>query len=365
IIKAVEMIDPSRRLFIVTNSKGAVKKLTLLSAKNEQRGWLDHPSNADVFRHAMAALRRRTAETTLACPTKKHARPETAVLECTTVRAKEAARNAGPGREIAPDVEIYDIPGAQLHGITQKTAHTVIQQMRAKGTPARRRTTANINKVKAAVERQNGSVPTEDQIWTAIKSRDVARNVRNFLWKGLHGGHKIGDYFTNMPAPWRDYALCPLCNVTEDLQHILFGCSSRECETVWRLAAVFMANRFHPWPALSLGSVLGCWLLDFSPENVSDNGLTRAMRIVISESAFLIWKIRCERRIEHEDDTDLSPSIDEITGRWHAVINARIAHDRHLTNRRRYKGKSLNEDLVLDTWDGLLDLPENVPANWI
>ncbi|KZV91138.1 hypothetical protein EXIGLDRAFT_616034 [Exidia glandulosa HHB12029] len=276
-----------------------------------------------------------------------------------------AARRVPSARAIPPDIEKYDAPGAQLHGITQKAAHAVIKQIRAHETPERRRTKVNINSVKTAVQRQNGSAPTEDQIWTAIKSRDLSRSVRNFLWKALHSGHKIGSYFINMPPPWRDYADCPLCNTTEDMQHILFTCASKERATIWQLATELMTERLQPWPVLDLGSVLGCMLLEFSPDDSPNSGLTRAMRILISESAFLIWKIRCERRIEHEDDLDLSPSIEEITGRWHAMINARISHDRHLTNRRRYRGKALDEDLVLQTWDGLLDLPENVPANWI
>ncbi|KZV97585.1 hypothetical protein EXIGLDRAFT_584680, partial [Exidia glandulosa HHB12029] len=348
IIKAAEKVDPDRRLFIVTNSKSAVKKLTVLAAKNEQRGWLDHPNNADVFRHAMAILRSRAAETTLACVTRKHARPETVLMERTSRRALNAARGTVQARVVPPGIEKYDAPGAQLHGITQRAAHTVVRQIRALETPARRRTRANVRAVKAAVERQNGLAPTEEQIWISIKSRDLARNVRNFLWKGLHGGHKIGDYFNGMPAPWRDYALCPLCDTSETLQHILFECKSRERETVWDLASNLMSTRLQLWPTLNLGSVLGCMLLVFNDE--PNGGLTRAMRIIISESAFLIWKIRCERRIEHEDDTDLSPSTDEITGRWRAVINARISHDRHLTNRRRYRGKALDEDLVLETW---------------
>ncbi|KZV84160.1 hypothetical protein EXIGLDRAFT_624704, partial [Exidia glandulosa HHB12029] len=276
-------------------------------------------------------------------------------MEATSRRAVTAARRIAPvpARVVRADIEKYDAPGAQLHGITQRVAHAVIKQNRAYETPERRKTRVNLNNVKTAVQRQNGSAPTDDQIWTAIKSRDLSRNVRNFLWKALHSGHKIGGYFVHMPAPWCDYAVCPLCDTTEDLQHILFACTSREREIIWQLASDFTTDRLQPWPILDLGSVLGCMLLEFSPDDKPNNGLTRAMRIIISESAFLIWKIRCERRIEHEDDLDNSPSKEEITGRWHAAINARISHDRHLTNKRRYKGKALDKDLVLNTWDGL------------
>ncbi|KZV92804.1 hypothetical protein EXIGLDRAFT_613889 [Exidia glandulosa HHB12029] len=286
-------------------------------------------------------------------------------MEETTRKARAVTGNARPRRRVTPDVEPFDTPGASLCGITQKTAHTIIRHIKATETPARRRTKQNIRRVKAAVERQNGEAPTEDEIWRALKSRDIARNVRNFLWKGIHSGHKIGNYFTGMPAPWCEYAICPMCNTTEDLQHILFDCTSNEATNVWNLASDFMANRTDQWPPLDVGSVLGGPLLQFSNDGGQQRGLTRVMRIVITESAFLIWKIRCERRIEHEDDADAAPSVEEITGRWYAMINSRVAHDRHLTNKRRYRRKALDENLVLDTWDGLLELPENVPANWI
>ncbi|KZV98234.1 hypothetical protein EXIGLDRAFT_809315, partial [Exidia glandulosa HHB12029] len=366
IIRAATEADPAAPLLIITNSKSAVKKLTLLAKKNEKRGWIDHPENTDVLRQAMATLRKRAGRTELACVTKKHARPETAVMEQTTRRAREAARHERPIEIHTREIEHFDAPGATLQGITQKIAHNAIRQIRAQSTPARRKTKENVDKTKAAVQRQNKERPTEDQIWLALKSRDLSRNVRNFLWKALHSGHKIGDYFTGMPAPWNEYAQCALCNRTETLQHILFDCSSNETRTVWALAKTFMEHKLDVWPDLDVGAILGAPLLKFSdtPTGMPD-GTTRAARIVISESAFLIWKIRCERCIEHEGDPDKAPSAEEITGRWYQAINARIANDRYLTNKRRYKNKALDKDLVLDTWERLLELPENVPEDWI
>ncbi|KZV98593.1 hypothetical protein EXIGLDRAFT_700811 [Exidia glandulosa HHB12029] len=259
-----------------------------------------------------------------------------------------------------------------LNGITQRDAHAAIRLVHKYHTPDRRRTRENLDATRNAIRTYNGTSPTDEQIWQATKAPLLSRNVRNFLWKALHGGHKIGNYFTNMPAPWCDYAICPLCEETETLQHILFECRSAETQTIWQLARDFLSPRLDEWPSLEVGSVLGCPLLEVkNDDNKTDHGLSRALRIVISESAFLIWKIRCERRIEYEDHPDdyyyyyYSPTAEEVTGRWNAIINQRIAHDRRLTNKRRYKNKALNEDLVLDTWYALLDLADNVPANWI
>ncbi|KAJ7185383.1 hypothetical protein C8R46DRAFT_820360, partial [Mycena filopes] len=50
----------------------------------------------------------------------------------------------------------------------------------------------------------------------------------------------------------------------------------------------------HPsWPELSLGTILGCGLASFTDENGRPlPGATRLYHILISESLFLIWKIR-------------------------------------------------------------------------
>ncbi|KZV97499.1 hypothetical protein EXIGLDRAFT_607905, partial [Exidia glandulosa HHB12029] len=88
-------------------------------------------------------------------------------------------------------------------------------------------------------------------------------------------------------------------------------------------------------------------------------------RIIISESAFLIWKIRCERRIQHEDDVDWTLSQAEIANRWQAIINMRISTDRLLTHKSRHKRGALGTQTVLHTWRGLLENEESLPKDWI
>ncbi|KZV82321.1 hypothetical protein EXIGLDRAFT_576561, partial [Exidia glandulosa HHB12029] len=246
------------------------------------------------------------------------------------------------------------VPGARLGAMSQKRAHRIIRQLKSDRTPERRATAVEIKRAQAALTKINGRPPTARQIWTATKSKDVSRNVRNFQWKGLHGAHKVGEYFETMPSPWKELAQCPRCNCTESMQHILFECTDPARETIWQLAEDSLEKKIDSYPEVDLGTVWGCSAAVFEDEEKeAAAGKARAFRIIVSESAFLIWKIRCERRIQHEDDVNWTLSQEEIINRWRAVINMRISTDRLLTNKSRHKRGALGTQTVLHTWRSL------------
>ncbi|PBK64081.1 hypothetical protein ARMSODRAFT_893490 [Armillaria solidipes] len=96
-------------------------------------------------------------------------------------------------------------------------------------------------------------------------------------------------------------------------------------------------------------------------------GANRAFQILVPETAFLIWKLRCERRIERNDDPERAFNLDEVTGKWKAVMNERLQQDRILTNKERFGPKALEVNTVLETWTGMVHRPEgeSLPDNWI
>ncbi|KAJ7148899.1 hypothetical protein C8R46DRAFT_916676, partial [Mycena filopes] len=68
------------------------------------------------------------------------------------------------------------------------------------------------------------------------------------------------------------------------------------------------------WPALSLGAILGCGLVIFEDEKKKAIPSTaRLFRILITESMYLIWKLRCECVIGHDG---VPPAENEIHNRW-------------------------------------------------
>ncbi|KAJ7661175.1 hypothetical protein B0H17DRAFT_953751 [Mycena rosella] len=85
-----------------------------------------------------------------------------------------------------------------------------------------------------------------------------------------------------------------------------------------------------------------------------DVGTTRLFRILVSESAFLIWRLRCERVIQEKD----LASAREIHNRWLKTINNRLGLD-------GYGKKAIKKSLVLKTWQRVLKNERNLPKNWI
>jgi ribonuclease HI len=68
-----------------------------------------------------------------------------------------------------------------------------------------------------------------------------------------------------------------------------------------------------------MGEVLGCCLASFEAESkTKPSGVNRLYRILISESVYLIWKIRCERVIGRDGEAH---SETEIHNHWIQMTN--------------------------------------------
>jgi len=80
--------------------------------------------------------------------------------------------------------------------------------------------------------------------------------------------------------------------------------------------------------------------------------------------AYLIWKLRNERRIRDEDSQEHNNITDETTKRWVNVINKRLTIDQHLTNDKRFGKRAIKSKLVKDTWSNCLNNEEGLPNDW-
>ena len=78
-----------------------------------------------------------------------------------------------------------------------------------------------------------------------------------------------------------------------------------------------------------LGDILGCGLVNLKKEGKPDKGKNRSRRILMSETGYLIWKMRNERRIRDGDD-QTGDTINEATCRWNYALNKRLTIDRAL-----------------------------------
>ncbi|KAJ7121451.1 hypothetical protein C8R44DRAFT_831628 [Mycena epipterygia] len=239
-------------------------------------------------------------------------------------------------------------------------AYQGIKELRA---PVARKTTdENVLLTQEAVKLLYNKRPTAPSIWKSIRDRDISRQVRNFLWKTLHGAHRIGKFWLNIPE-MGERANCQHCGDLETMDHILTKCTRPGQSEIWALAKEFWLKKHQNWPDISMGSILGAGLAAFKSEGKALPSMSRLYKILMTESMYLIWKIRCEVVIGGDGDPK---SQSEIHNRWVSMLNECLEIDRNLTNRVRFgKQYSLAPALVLDTWRGTLLNKEKLPDKWL
>ncbi|KAI0726612.1 hypothetical protein BC629DRAFT_1486236 [Irpex lacteus] len=116
----------------------------------------------------------------------------------------------------------------------------------------------------------------------------------------MHNAHRCGDWWRNI-ANYEFRADCPNCKTEESIEHILCECDIPGQNQIWSLR--------------------------------SHTGTSRLFRILVSESAHLIWKLRCERVMDRGDDPSNWHSREEIKRRWAKAIDSRLALDQTLTDK--------------------------------
>lgn len=159
-----------------------------VSILREDRGWIEVPNNGPL-RALAAGLRKRTAKTTFA------------VVKASAGSAA-AATLAKAGAEKLDDDSVYlhiqpgsELPGATLSSMTQALAYKGIKETHE---PVTRKTTnENTKRVQEAVRNTFSFHPQVLAIWKSIRHKDTSKNIRNFLWKTMHGAHRIGKYWAH------------------------------------------------------------------------------------------------------------------------------------------------------------------------
>jgi ribonuclease HI len=256
----------------------------------------------------------------------------------------------------------FELTGAKLKMISQKLVYQGI--MEEKNTPVWKPAFHNLDIARHATMDRSGLMPSDAAIWKSIWSMDFRRPIHNFLWKIYHNAYMIGDHWRHI-ATLAHLANCPLCGVPESMEHILFECIIDAREYIWQRAIELWRMKYNETLHISYGSFLAVGLVHFKKNGNVLRGKSRFFRILVSESAFLIWKLRCERRITKSDDDAEFHSITEIHNRWVKIINVRLQLDCILTSKKLFKRKALSQSLVHDTWSGALLNENSLPDNWL
>jgi ribonuclease HI len=94
----------------------------------------------------------------------------------------------------------------------------------------------------------------------------------------------------------KERAECQHCGTIESMEHILSQCEIPGQKEVWDLAKELWTKRNPNWPWPGIGTIISAGLANFkNEEGKMKPGEARLYRILMAESAHLVWKIRCER----------------------------------------------------------------------
>lgn len=355
---AVYRTPPFAPLNIVSDSRYVVDGLTTHLPKWEDRGWTGI-QNRELIQEVVSRLRARSAPTTFKW-VKGHSGVEG--NEGADKLAEEgAALDEQLSLQLPMPAKGYVASGARLYTLTQKLAYRAIRER--DDTPRRRAMVLTMERVLATLADWDVRVK-ESVIWGALRKTDMRRGMRDFWWKALHGALRVGKYWNNVPD-CEVRASCQRCEVEENLEHILLECVCPGQARIWTLVRGLFDRRGITLPRITFGIVLAGPVLSLAKlRDKKDVALDRLLRIVVTESTHLIWRLRCERVIEPTFDPQVNHSQTEIDNRWLDALNRRLTMDQYLTA-KKFGKKGVSKAVVLRTWREVLDRPDRLPEDWI
>ncbi|KAF8912565.1 hypothetical protein CPB85DRAFT_1220060, partial [Mucidula mucida] len=305
-------------------------------------------SNSLVTQTMIARFRERTAETHLEW-VKGHSGDHG--NDGADKLAGEASRRQEPDivdLTIPPELKVR---GAKLKALTQATAYKMIRKLKMQSDTYqekldRRGTAKNVTlALEAAAGRCDAEVSSE-QLWLSVRRKDFSRSVKYFLWMLIHDGYNVGRHWKHIPG-YEARVQCQECGDIESMEHILTQCDVPGQREVWDLVSQMWTRKTGRPLQVNIGDIISCGI---QPPNMSRKATTRGeermRRILISESAHLIWKLRNERVINEKPPS----SRREIENRFRYTINRRLELDCLLSDKKRFGKKAISKSLVLNTW---------------
>ncbi|KAK0459912.1 ribonuclease H-like protein, partial [Armillaria novae-zelandiae] len=362
---ATKKADETQPLRIISDSKTMIGASTTHLKRNENNGWIG-VADAHAHRALVASMRERQSQTTLQW-VKGHSGNE---------GNEEADKLATEGlaKEHPDDVEFiteptYTVTGTRLSTMTQSTTYKAIKVSKARNQNKtyhkqmqRWRTRINLERTGSAIEDLTGRQPPERLIWTGLRHKDFSKSVKQFLWMTMHDAYKVGTWWENKPG-YEQRGRCAICNQTESMEHILFECEAPGQSQVWKLTQKLWMRKKTRLPELNFADLLAIPFLRLQDENQKDlREDTRLARIVITEAAHLIWRLRNERVIQKEGNHMANDR--EIENKLLYVLNDRLQTDLATLKKKKAKKRGISKETVLKTWGGMIKDERDLPEDW-
>ena len=364
ILVALQSINPLTPIKFVTDSKYLIDGLTTHLQRWEDTGWIGI-ANSTYFRATAYHLRKRSAPTSFQW-VKGHSGIQ---------GNEEADRLATQGaeKEQADHIDLsippnFDLQGAKLASITQRTAYQGL--LSSMNLDYQESTLNLLDTTRYSIQSLTNSLMTDAAIWNGCRNPDLSKKIQQFLFKTLHNTHRIGSFWLRV-RNYEERARCSACNTNvETMEHILFNCDDPTNNIIWTATKdLWLRTGSSDWPTMSIGLLLGCGVLHVPHTQEDDNtdnqdserykqGASRLLRILISESAYLIWTIRCERSIQGRTHTP-----DTIIKRWHNTLLRRLQLDRAIAASSRRNLKLTQ--LIHSTWNGIIRMNNPPQENWV
>ncbi|KAH9833132.1 uncharacterized protein C8Q71DRAFT_725810 [Rhodofomes roseus] len=351
----------NRKLDVESDSNHVITEATKYRVEHEDNGYIGK-ANAPLIRAMIAALRARPHLTRLKWVRghNGHRRNERA----DALAGKGAKKRQADKIDLSIPSEL-SLTRAKLATLTQKVAYRGIRERKMNTYQQRRRTETNMIKITDYVQVYYKKPLSEAQAWKGMRNKDLQREIRYFLWMSTHDVYMVGSNWLrpSYSDELQERHECKICGVEESIDHILTDCEAPGQEIIWELAGKLWKMKQKTWNKPLLGGILGCGSTEFKTKKGKIlKGEARLHRTVISESVYLIWKLRNEQVIQAEGDR--RHSEDEITNRWLQAINDRLAIDCNMTNTTKYGKKAIRPEIVKQTWRGVLRNEAYLPYDW-
>ncbi len=145
------------------------------------------------------------------------------------------------------------------------------------------------------------------------------------------------------------------------MDHILTTCDAPGQEIIWTLARNIWRKKTKSELIITKGTIMSCGVQPATAHRSPTKRTTELFRrILLSESAHLIWRLRNERVINKRQPY----SENEISQCWLGALNRRLRMDCLLRDKRKYNKKVILKSIVLGTWQNTLENEESLPEDW-